>query len=410
MYYRLKSHCALIEGAARGAIYDFRSGKVLSVNRGAVELLTACQQAPLDTLLDLQDPAVRPYLTFLDTLARRNLGSYYALNPPAAASQSEYVPAATLDFLWLEITSCCNNRCLHCYTASSPALQQGCVPHERWLSLISEAREQGATALQLIGGEPLLYPKWRELIGKAAEEAYDYIEIFTNATLIDEDCIRFFKHHNLYLATTIYAASADIHDRVTGNQGSFDKTMTAIKKILAAGIPLRIASILMKANETEAQNIIQLCRELGLPDTVPDVIRPTGRGDDDGLLPRHYHRPPVRPPFYTDRDSFRLAHFSHSCLSGKIAITADGDVLPCIFARDRIAGNILNRPLREVLSGAVLQETWNTTKDAIIKCRDCEYRYACSDCRPLAQSTDPDKRWCAPSPYCDYNPYTGQWN
>lgn len=410
MYYRLKSHCALVEGAARGAIYDFHSGKVLSVNRGAIELLTACQQTPLDTLLDLQDPAVRPYMAFLDTLAHRNLGSYYALNPPAVASRPERVPAAALDFLWLEITSCCNNRCLHCYAASGPALQQDCVPHERWLSLISKGREQGATALQLIGGEPLLYPKWRELIDKAVEEAYDYIEIFTNATLIDDDCIRFCKHHKLHLATTIYAASPAIHDKVTCNQGSFDKTMTAIKKILAAGIPLRIASILMKTNETEAQNIIQLCRELGLPDTVPDVIRPTGRGDDDGLLPRHYHRPPIRPPFYTDRDSFRLAHSCHSCLTGKIAITADGDVVPCIFARNRIAGNILNRPLWEVLSGAVLQEAWHTTKDAVIKCRDCEYRYACSDCRPLAQSTDPDKRWCAPSPHCDYDPYTGQWS
>lgn len=410
MYYRLKPHCTLVAGAARGAIYDFHSGKVLSINRGALELLTACQQTPLDTLLNPQDPADQPYLAFLDTLTHRNLGSCYALNPPVAPSRSEAVPSAALDFLWLEITSRCNNRCLHCYADSGPALQQDCVPHERWLTLISEAREQGATALQLIGGEPLLYPRWRELVVKAGEEAYDYIEIFTNATLIDDDCIDFFKQHNLHIATTIYAASAAIHDQVTGNRGSFDKTMEAIKKILAAEVPLRVASILMKANETEAQNIIQLCQDLGLPDTIPDVIRPTGRGDDDRLLPQHQSRPSVRPPFYTDRDSFRLAHAYHSCLAGKIAVTATGDVIPCIFARDRVAGNILNQSLQEVLSGTALQEAWHTTKDAVDKCRDCEYRYACSDCRPLAQSTDPVKSWCAPSPYCDYDPYTGQWN
>lgn len=410
MYYRLKPHCALVAGAVRGAIYDFHSGKVLSINQGALELLTACQQAPLDTLLNQQDPADRPYLAFLDSITRRNLGTYYALSQPPATPSSFTVPPATLDFLWLEITSCCNNRCLHCYAESGPALQQDCVPHERWLTLISEAHEQGATALQLIGGEPLLYPRWRELVVKALEAAYDYIEIFTNATLIDDDCIRFFKQHNLHIATTIYAASAAIHDQVTGNRGSFDRTMAAIKKLLAANVPLRIASILMKANETEAQNIMRLCQDLGLPDTVPDIIRPTGRGDDDRLLPRHLHRPSVRPPFYTDRDSFRLAHACHSCLSGKIAVTATGDVIPCIFARDQVAGNILNQPLSEVLSGPALQEAWRTTKDAIDKCRDCEYRYACSDCRPLAQSSDPAKRWCAPAPFCDYDPYTGQWS
>ena len=56
-----------------------------------------------------------------------------------------------------------------------------------------------------------------------------------------------------------------------------------------------------------------------------------------------------------------------------------------------------------------MQKCWHTTKDHVEKCKDCEYRYACNDCRPLAQGSDSGKRWLASSVDCLYNPYTGKW-
>jgi len=254
-----------------------------------------------------------------------------------------------------------------------------------------------------------MYPKWRELIIKAHQLSYEYIEIFTNGTLVDDDCINFFKKYNVNIATTIYATNAETHDKITQQPNSFNKTMTAIKKIMSANIPLRIASIIMKANEDEVENILNLYKELGMNDAYPDVIRPTGRGDDHSLVPTHYRKPPITPPFFIDEDSFVYANHQHSCLAGKIAITATGDVFPCIFARNQLCGNVLNQSLAEILSAPPLTTCWNTTKDCIIKCKDCEYRYACSDCRPLAQGTDSKKDWLACPKNCSYNPYIGKW-
>ncbi|GMB00332.1 radical SAM protein [Pelosinus sp. IPA-1] len=409
MYYRLKPHCALVEGAVRGAIYDFQSGKVFSINKGAVEMLKACQGNPLEDFMDINAPDTKPYIAFLDDLTRKELGVFYAIDPGETPPLPKAETEVKLSFLWLELTSCCNNRCLHCYATSGPTVNNDCVPHDRWLSLISEAREAGATAIQLIGGEPLLYTKWRELAIKAHEDEYEFIEIFSNATLIDDDCVNFFKQYNIHVATTIYADNATTHDKITLNQGSFERTMDAVKKIIAAGVDLRIASIIMKDNEDEAEKIVKLCQDLGVQGAYPDVVRPTGRGDDLDLLPNKYHKPPIRPPFYTDMQSFLINKEYNNCLMGKIAITSNGDVIPCIFARDQIAGSILNQPLKEVLTNESLQSCWCATKDAVEKCKDCEYRYACGDCRPLAQGSDPDKRWRAPSPQCDYNPYLGKW-
>jgi radical SAM protein with 4Fe4S-binding SPASM domain len=408
LYYRLQKYCTLVEGAKRGAIYNFQTGKVFSINGSAVKLLHRCQKSDIDDLVGSESSDSNPLREFLDSLTAMGVGSLYIKEPADTPAETE--PATPqLEFLWLELTSNCNNKCLHCYATSGPCINNDCVPPERWLSLISEARQSGASAIQLIGGEPLLYPKWRELVIKASEEGFDLIEIFTNATLIDDPMIEFFKQYKVNIATTIYANNSTTHDTVTLHPGSFEKTLTAVKKIRAANIPLRVASIIMKANEHEVQNIMELCAELGVDVNPPDIVRPTGRGDDHELLPTVYSKPPIKPPFFTDQESFAKAKKLHSCLAGRLAITSTGDVIPCIFARSQVCGSILSTSLAEILDGPRLQQCWHTTKDHIEKCKDCEYRYACTDCRPHAQGSDPNKRWLACSRECSYDPSTGIW-
>lgn len=409
MYYHLKNHCKLVKGINRAAIYDLKTGKVHSINNGAAQILLACNNTPIEELWGVNTPENMACIAFLERLTTKELGTFSDTKPESSLEPPTAPLPLKLDFLWLELTSACNSKCLHCYAECGPSLPTSQVPHHRWLSLIEEGKEAGATGIQFIGGEPLLYPAWQELVIKAHQVGYDYIEIFTNGTLVDDECVDFFKRYNINIATTIYADNALTHDKITRQPNSFNKTMVAIKKIMTANIPLRIASIIMKDNEHEVENILNLYEQLGMEDSYPDVIRPTGRGDDQDLLPLHYHKPPIMPPFYSNEDSFTHAHHYHSCLSGKIAITANGDVFPCIFARNQLCGNVLHQPLTEILSGHSLTTCWHTTKDCITKCSDCEYRYACSDCRPLAQGSDPEKNWLACPRNCFYDPYTGKW-
>lgn len=411
MYYCLQNYCRLVSGAKRGALYNFQTGRVYSISARSLHLLRACGEKHLEDMISLKTEDNNPPLDYLHKITEMGLGSFFVKkpDPPKDDALGQDEPLR-LNFLWLELTSSCNNACQHCYATSGPCSNNDCVPHERWLLIVSEARKEGATAIQLIGGEPLLYPQWRELVIKAHEEGFEFIEIFTNATLIDDACIDFFKRYKVNIATTIYAGNAEIHDKVTRNPGSFEKTLKAIKKLKATDIPLRVASIIMKANELKPDNIMTLCTELGVEARFPDVVRPTGRGDDEELLPTTYRKPLIKPPFYTNQYSFRSAQRCHNCLAGKIAVTSNGEVIPCIFARNQICGNILDQPLTEVLKEQPLQACWHTTKDHVDKCKDCEYRYACYDCRPLAQGSDPAKRWLACSVGCLYDPYTGKWD
>lgn len=403
MQFRLQPYCRLVEGAARAAIYNFQTGKVFSINHSAARIIKECCQSPIAA------ESLQLCLPFIEKLCTMGLGCWYNNPTHDITYEIETPEIKNIDFLWLELTSACNNRCLHCYSDSGPAAAQNGISHQRWLDIIKEAAELGATAIQLIGGEPLLYPHWRDLVIAAHTKGFNYIEIFTNATLIDPDCINFFKEYNVNVATTLYADNAATHDAVTQHPGSFAKTMQAVHWMLEAGVPLRIASILMKTNQNEAQNIVNLLTRLGVEANPPDVIRPTGRGNDKSLLPDNYTPVSIRPPFFTDEHTFNLSHKYHSCLAGKIAITSQGDVIPCIFARNQLCGNILTSCLTEIMNNTLIRQIWATTKDCINKCKDCEYRYACQDCRPQAQGYDPDKNWLACPTGCDYDPYTGKW-
>ncbi len=50
---------------------------------------------------------------------------------------------------------------------------------------------------------------------------------------------------------------------------------------------------------------------------------------------------------------------------------------------------------------------WDINKDKIYVCKDCEFRYICTDCRAYVE--DPEDILSKPLK-CGYNPYTGEWS
>ncbi len=70
-------------------------------------------------------------------------------------------------------------------------------------------------------------------------------------------------------------------------------------------------------------------------------------------------------------------------------------------------GNIRDRSLLEAIQAPGFKEKWGISKDHISVCRDCEFRYACSDCRAYLEN--PDDAFSKPLK-CGYDPYSATWN
>lgn len=102
-------------------------------------------------------------------------------------------------------------------------------------------------------------------------------------------------------------------------------------------------------------------------------------------------------------------HFNqsyNSCWGRKIAVTEDGKVRPCIHSQI-VIGDIKKDSSAEIIR-EVREKYWYLTKDKVNKCKDCELRYACFDCREISQRHGKDL--LAANPNCNYDPYKGSWS
>lgn len=98
-----------------------------------------------------------------------------------------------------------------------------------------------------------------------------------------------------------------------------------------------------------------------------------------------------------------LAH--NTCLNRKLAIDTEGNIKNCPSMQESF-GNISNTTLEEAINTPGFKKYWNIRKDEITKCKDCEFRHVCTDCR--AYTDKPGDMYSAPLK-CGYNPYTCEW-
>lgn len=416
----LRQGVYFVEGAKNAALCDTETGVVYSVNKvGSQVLLGAMVGDNLWQALETAGLATREPINTNEEFQDRTL---------------------SLDFVWFEIsTSICNEKCVHCYADCVPPsdrrkysepvvdrMDQGeFIGNERlgqseWLGLITQAYQLGARWGQFIGGEPFMYrgEKGENVLDLAEYSkmvGYEFIEIFTNATMINKERVERMKAIGLNVAVSLYSTKEGIHDAITRTRGSFRKTMKALNLLRAACIPTRVEVVVMKENQETVEDTIRWIEENGFSHKQPDILRPKGRGDNPLLQPDKEvmirSSLMTRPNFFAQRETFLRNMNGNSCLAGKIAITEFGEVLPCIFSRNVILGNVLHHPLDEVINSPQMQEVWRSTKDDVLVCQDCEYRYVCSDCRPISEAVNEGRGafLTAPYPRCTYNPYIGEW-
>ena len=95
----------------------------------------------------------------------------------------------------------------------------------------------------------------------------------------------------------------------------------------------------------------------------------------------------------------------NGCLNRKISIDQDGHIRNCP-AMGNSFGHHKSTSLIDVALDNGFKRLWHINKDKIKQCQECEFRYACSDCRAYLE--DPDDLFSKPLK-CGYNPYNGTW-
>ena len=134
-------------------------------------------------------------------------------------------------------------------------------------------------------------------------------------------------------------------------------------------------------------------KTMGLLVRIPEVI--------DG---EHHCGHVDRSYFISELYTFAEASQWNSCLNRKIAIDKRGFLRNCPSMNAHF-GRADTKAWREVIDSPEFRAVWSISKDQIEVCKDCEFRYVCTDCRAYAQ----DDRMYGKPAKCHYDPYTAQW-
>jgi len=314
--------------------------------------------------------------------------------------QVGYVPSISrillgegLGMLFIELTNRCNERCIHCYAESTPECSAR-LELDEIKAVLKEARALGKPTVQFTGGDPLIHPDIVEAVAAARNSGYETLEIYTNGLALNDAMLKRLLPHRPNFAFSIYSHDATVHDRITQVPGSLTRTLASIRRTQAAGPNVRIGIILMPENKGQEADTIRFLQEelllepgqIGL-----DVVRSTGRGQfmrgyqpDLTGLHGFGHRPDMPDDVVsvseTDTPSPSLKH------RGKLCVSANGNVYPCIFSRQSLLGNIRSHSLRDIM--AALDERKPPPSQQ--RWEQCQQALSCSDCQAIAYALGSD--------------------
>lgn len=109
--------------------------------------------------------------------------------------------------------------------------------------------------------------------------------------------------------------------------------------------------------------------------------------------------------FAININSFTESTKFNSCLNKKISIDSAGQIRNCPSMVSSF-GSIKDIELVSLVKNKKFTKDWSISKDKIEVCKDCEFRYVCTDCRAYIEN--PKDSYSKPLK-CGYDPYTNIW-
>lgn len=397
---RLKSGVCLVDGLEAGGVYDMNNGYFHRVNKDALTLLTEMAIGDVDLAYDSE------LNEFLMWCREQDLVDDQPWSPHDIHDIRNYlVDDRKTEDIILEITSHCNQKCLHCFVGDE--LNQGMMAFPQVIRIIDDAFAHDIKKITLSGGEPTLHPRFSDILQYLLAGDAE-VTILTNGQRLKPGHIDAFRHPRVLVKVPLLGWGAS-HDMMTQRRGSFERTIENIRRMVAMGIRVKLTSTVTKVNLNDMDHLDALARELNIP-LEKSPIYPAGYARDnwDQLFPENYNdilersgRVEVEAhstanllqigeavPQPEDKATvFRCA----DCGTQMHAIKSDGKVIPCLLLRERLFqfGDATQESLDAVYSSD--NEQRHRVKelfsyDKLETCNACEARYACrgGGCRAVS--------------------------
>ena len=297
----------------------------------------------------------------------------------------------------IELTSRCNERCVHCY-----------IPHEKKINdiepalfydVLMQCRDMGVLNLTLSGGEPMMHKNFCDFLCKAKD--YDFsINVLSNLTLLNDEIIAAMKANRLStVQVSLYSLNPAIHDSITKLDGSFYKTRDNIIRLIENDVPLQISCPAMKQNRNCFSDVMQWAHKHKCRATTDYVMMARYDHSTDNLdnrlsldevgkiinevisLNDRYQKMILADNFDIQESRDRSDDLVCGVCVASICMIANGNVYPCPGWQNHICGNVRDMPLSEIWNNSPkVKYLRSLRKKDFPKCKDCEDRGFCAMC------------------------------
>jgi radical SAM protein with 4Fe4S-binding SPASM domain len=293
----------------------------------------------------------------------------------------------------IELTYRCAMNCIHCYCNGYSDGKELTV--EQWKNILDQLHKEGCLYLTLTGGEPFDKEGFWDIYDYAKKKGF-ITTVFSNGlSLTDEDIEHFVTSPPLSLEITLQGVTKEVFEKVTQKQGSFEKVMENIQKLVTKKVPLVLKTVLLKENKHEIFKVKKFVENLLGPKKFktdsfiipglagdkkpcehrlsPEEILEIEESDIDMIMQREEqfqkHKPLMRDPKY-----------KYHCNSwfNQVFITPSGKLRFCHIS-DKHSSDLTKIPFEQAFY-LTFPAIWEEENKSFFKCMTCELREYCHYC------------------------------
>lgn len=302
-----------------------------------------------------------------------------------------------------EMTYDCNENCVHCY-AHYPNLEtpKRIISVKEYKKVLDELYDMQCMHLSFTGGDPFVYKGFLDVYFYARQKGF-VCDIFTNLQYLHnhpEALIPIVSKRPRAFYVSLYGATAETHDSVTGIPGSFEKTLEVVKSLKNHGISVVFNVMILTLNHSELDEIIALCKKLGAEYRVSMSLIYTNDGNSSPMNYFVKDKSVIKRVLRTVRNNIYsmdvlmddIQPSKYMCGAGvsSLSIAPDGTVFPCISLKIPL-GSVLTDRIQDIWDGPKRVQfmesfKWKNTTE----CNNCSYQKECPHCAGMSQAETGD--------------------
>lgn len=350
--------------------------------------------------------------------------------PQRYETDDDFAHSRPVVVVW-ELTLACNLKCGHCGSRAGKKRPNELTTAE-CVEVIRQCARLGTREITLIGGEAYMRPDWLEII-RAITDHGMHCNLQSGGYALTDEKVRLAKEAGLRSAGISIDGLRDLHDRIRGVKGSYDRCLEALANLRRHGVPFSVNSQITADSMPELRPLLHVLAGHGVRNWQLQLTVAMGNAADHPEMILQPYKLLELMPFLAElydealdlgvliqpgnnigyfgpyehkwRVSEEARHWQ-GCAAGHtgLGIEADGTIKGCpsLATKPYAGGNVREMTIQEIweTTGELRFARDRTTDDLWGFCGTCYYADVCrAGCTWTAHSLF-DR--AGNNPYCHY--------